>query len=65
MGRDHFANYAKTNPKQYEAFSNSMWNGFVGITHTIGLGKFFSFTPDVLQDQDPEDITNNDPSSPK
>jgi hypothetical protein len=43
--RSHFADYAKRYPKQYEAFSDSMWNGFVSITHTIGLGKFFSFTP--------------------
>lgn len=46
MGRDHFAQYAKRQPQDYQAFSNSMWNGFVSITHTIGLSKFFSFTPD-------------------
>jgi hypothetical protein len=46
MGRDHFAQFARSNPKEYQAFSNSMWNGFVSITHTIGLSKFFSFTPD-------------------
>ena len=46
--RNHFAEYAKNNPKAYRAFSDSMWNGFVSITHTIGLGQFFSFTPDFL-----------------
>jgi hypothetical protein len=46
MGRDHFAQYAKQQPKQYLAFSNSIWNTFVVATHTIGLSKFFSFTPD-------------------
>jgi hypothetical protein len=46
MGRDHFAQYAKSHPKEYQAFSNNVWNSFVGITHTIGLSKFFSFTPD-------------------
>jgi hypothetical protein len=45
MGRDHFAQYAKSQPKEYQTFSDSLWNGFVGITHTIGLSKFFSFTP--------------------
>jgi hypothetical protein len=48
MGRDHFAQYAKQQPKQYLAFSNSVWNGFVTATHTIGLSKFFSFTPDKM-----------------
>ena len=41
----HFAEYAKRDPKQYQAFSDSMWNGFVSVTKTIGLGRFFSFTP--------------------
>ena len=46
MGRDHIAQYAKAQPKEYKAFSDSMWNTFVSVTHTIGLSKFFSFTPD-------------------
>jgi hypothetical protein len=46
MSPRHFADYAKRYPKQYQAFSDNMWNGFVSITHTIGLSKFFSFTPD-------------------
>ena len=46
MGRDHFAQYAKQHPKEYQAFSNNVWNSFVSVTHTIGLSKFFSFTPD-------------------
>ena len=45
MSPRHFAKYAKQDPKQYKAFSDSMWNGFVSVTKTIGLGKFFSFTP--------------------
>lgn len=44
--RSHFADYAKRYPKQYQSFSDNMWNGFVSITHTIGLSRFFSFTPD-------------------
>jgi len=43
--RHHFADYMRQNPKEYQAFSDSMWNGFVSVTKTIGLGKFFSFTP--------------------
>lgn len=35
----------RQNPKEYQAFSDSMWNGFVSVTKTIGLGRFFSFTP--------------------
>jgi hypothetical protein len=45
MSPRHFANYAKQYPKQYQAFSDNMWNGFVSITHTIGLNRFFSFVP--------------------
>ncbi len=45
----HFANYAKNDPKGYQTFSDSMWNTFVSVTHTIGLSKFFSFTPEELQ----------------
>ena len=45
----HFAEYAKRDPKQYQAFSDSMWNGFVSITkHVPIVGRFFSFTPDFL-----------------
>jgi hypothetical protein len=54
--RSHFADYAKRDPKQYQAFSDSMWNGFVSITHKIGLSPFFSFTPAFLQDLNAEEI---------
>jgi hypothetical protein len=47
MGRDHFAQYAKAQPKEYRAFSDSMWNSFVTVTHAIGLNRFFTFTPDL------------------
>ena len=46
MSPRHFANYAKNQPKDYEVFSNAMWNTFVSVTHTVGLSKFFSFTPE-------------------
>ena len=49
MSPRHFARYAKRDPKQYAAFSDSMWNGFVSITHKVGLSPFFSFTPDFLE----------------
>ena len=49
MGRDHFAQYAKNQPKEYRAFSDSMWNSFVTVTHKVGLSPFFSFTPDFLE----------------
>jgi hypothetical protein len=55
MTRDHFANYAKQQPKEYNAFSDAMWNSFVSVTKVVGLGKFFSFTPEKL------DITDYDP----
>jgi len=46
MSPRHFAEYAKKDPKGYQAFSDSMWNGFVSITkHVPIMGKFFSFTP--------------------
>ena len=48
--RHHFAEYAKNQPKQYETFSNNMWNTFVTVTHAIGLSPFFSFTPDFYRD---------------
>ena len=49
MSPRHFSNYAKEDPKGYAAFSDSMWNGFVSVTHAIGLSKFFTFTPDFVQ----------------
>jgi hypothetical protein len=49
MGRNNFANYAKNQPKDYQAFSDSMWNGFVSITkHVPIVNRFFSFTPEFL-----------------
>ena len=57
MTRSHFADYAKRDPKDYQAFSDSMWNGFVSITkHVPILNRYFSFTPDFSRD----DITNED-----
>jgi hypothetical protein len=50
----HFAAYAKRDPKQYQAFSDSMWNSFVTVTHAIGLSPFFSFTPEFLQAKEVE-----------
>lgn len=52
----HFANYAKQNPQDYAVFSNNLWNGFVTVTHAIGLSKFFTFTPDFVQGLDAEAI---------
>lgn len=46
MGRDHFAQYRNQKPVEYKAFSDSMWNTFVSVTHKVGLSHFFSFTPD-------------------
>lgn len=57
MARDHFAQYKRQNPHEYKAFSDSMWNSFVSVTKVIGLGKFFSFTPEKL------DITDYDPEA--
>ena len=56
MSPRHFANYAKNDPEQYEAFSANLWNGFVTVTHKIGLSKFFTFTPDFVQGLDGEAI---------
>ena len=59
--RSHFADYAKRNPKQYQAFSDNMWNGFVSITkHVPIVNRFFSFSPAEFQvDQETENkITN-------
>ena len=44
----HFAAYQKRDPQGYQAFSDNMWNGFVSITHKVGLSPFFSFTPEFL-----------------
>ncbi len=52
----HFAEYAKRDPKGYKAFSDNLWNSFVTVTHTIGLNRFFTFTPDFLQDLNAEAI---------
>jgi hypothetical protein len=54
--RHHFADYQKRDPKGYQTFSDSMWNGFVSITHAVGLSPFFSFTPANLQGLDPKAI---------
>jgi hypothetical protein len=56
MTRNHFADYAKNDPKQYQAFSDSLWNGFVSVTHKVGLSKFFTFTPDFVRGLDGEAI---------
>jgi hypothetical protein len=50
--RHHFADYMRNNPKEYQAFSDNVWNTFVRVTHTIGLSKFFSFTPDFSNPAD-------------
>jgi hypothetical protein len=54
--KHHFAEYAKRDPKGYQAFSDSVWNSFVTVTHKIGLSPFFSFTPEFLQDLNGEAI---------
>lgn len=57
MARDHFSQYQQKDPKEYKAFSDNMWNGFVSITkHVPILNRYFSFTPDFSRD----DITNED-----
>lgn len=53
MSPRYFANYAKKDPKGYEAFSDSLWNSFVSVTHLVGLSKFFSFTPALEIINDP------------
>jgi hypothetical protein len=52
----HFAAYAKKDPKGYQTFSDNLWNGFVTVTHAVGLSKFFTFTPDFVQGLDAEAI---------
>jgi hypothetical protein len=56
--RNHFAEYARKDPQDYKAFSDSMWNGFVSITkHVPIVNRFFSFTPEFLADSiDYEDL---------
>lgn len=54
--RHHFAEYMRKDPKGYQTFSDNLWNTFVGVTHTVGLGKFFSFTPDFLDGLNPNAI---------
>lgn len=49
--RNHFADYARRDPKDYKQFSDNLWNGFVSITHKVGLNRFFSFTPDFLAEE--------------
>jgi hypothetical protein len=58
--RSHFADYAKRQPKDYQTFSDSMWNGFVSITHKVGLSPFFNFTPDFLQGTDAKTAGDQD-----
>jgi hypothetical protein len=53
----HFSRYAEEDPKGYQAFSDSLWNSFVTVTHTIGLGAFFTFTPDFLQAREEKQAT--------
>ncbi len=55
--KHHFAEYARRDPKQYQAFSDSMWNTFVSITHAIGLSPFFTFTPEFLQAREEKQAT--------
>ena len=54
--RNHFADYAKNSPKDYATFSDNLWNGFVIVTHKVGLSKFFTFTPDFTKGLDAEAI---------
>ena len=54
--RNHFAEYARKEPQDYKAFSDSMWNGFVSITkHVPIVNRFFSFTPEFLVPFKPEE----------
>ena len=55
--RHHFADYQKRDPKGYQAFSDSMWNTFVTVTHAIGLSPFFTFTPEFLEAKKVEQAT--------
>ena len=54
--RNHFANYRANNPQEYATFSDNLWNGFVTVTHKVGLSKFFTFTPDFTKGLDAEAI---------
>lgn len=59
MARDHFSQYQQAKPKEYEAFSNNLWNGFVSITkHVPVLNRFFSFTPEILSSIDEDQATD-------
>lgn len=50
MTRNHFAKYREESPEEYQAFADSMWNGFVSITKHIPIvNRFFSFTPEFLE----------------
>lgn len=48
MSPRHFANLRQSDPAAYKKGEDKVWNTFVGITHTIGLNRFFTFTPDFL-----------------
>ncbi len=55
MGRSHFADYRNSNPKEYQVFSDNLWNGFVSVTKYVPIvNRFFSFTPADLSGVDPE-----------
>lgn len=57
MGRSHFADYAKSNPKEYQAFCDNLWSGFVSITkHVPIVNRFFSFTPADFSGVPQEDL---------
>jgi hypothetical protein len=58
MSPRHFAKYAKEDLAGYNAFCDSMWNGFVSVTKGIPIvNRFFSFTPADLPGV-PEDLLN-------
>jgi len=46
MSPRHFANLRQADPIAYRRGEDKVWNTFVSVTHTVGLSKFFSFTPD-------------------
>lgn len=48
MSPRHFSNFRQQDPKAYQTFSDNLWNSFVSVTHTVGLKRFFSFTPTDL-----------------
>jgi hypothetical protein len=65
MSPRHFANYRKNDPEGYKAFSDSMHNTFVSITHSIGLKRFFSFTPPFSGGQKEQPISSGDKEQTK